>query len=220
MATQVQFTNSYLPVDLTRTSTLYNGVTTLSRSTLLPCQTGQTIHFNLVSGSTVNTDGINQYNLTTFAVLPYEPLNVTAPVAWSVFKWYISYNDQAGQSNLDPFYFSNVTLNVGEAYNYNSRMVTAPYTGYYLIGLSSGAGVGLSGSTFTLQMLKGATGSNVLFGIEHQSTAEGATDLFAHSQMVYLQQNDVLRVVAVAPSYIYSSIIGYEVEWWGMYVYS
>jgi len=220
MATQAQITNSVINGDLTRTSTLYDEVTVLSRNSMLSCQVGQTIAFNLVSGTTVNTDGNYQYNLTTFAVLPYEPLNVSMPVAWSVYKWYISYDNEGGQSNLDPFYFSNVTVNVGEAYNFNTRLVTAPVAGIYYIYLSSGAGVGLSGSTFTIQVMLGATGSNVLFGIEHQSKAEGATDLFGHGQIVHLNAGDVVRVVAEAPSYLYSSIIGYEVEWMGMLLYS
>jgi len=219
MATVVQISTPLLPVGLTRTSTLYNGVTTISRNALVQCNAGQTIQFNLLSGTTVDSDGVHPYNLTTFAVLPYEPINAT-PVAWAVYKWYIAFNNQGGQTNLDPFYFSNVTVNVGSAYNYDSRMVTAPVAGYYFICLSSGAGVGQSGSTFILQLMKGATGSDVLFGIEHQSTAEGATDLFEHCQIVYLNQNDVLRVVAVAPSYIYSSIDDYEVSFMGFLLYT
>jgi len=220
MATEVQITTAAIPVGLTRTSTLYNDVTTISRNTLVQCNQGQTIQFNLLSGTTVNSDGVHPYNLTTFAVLPYEPLNVATPVAWSVYKWYIAFNNQGGQSNLDPFYYSNVTVNEGSAYNFNTRMVTIPVAGFYYIYVSSGAGVGTDGATFTLQLMKGATGSNVLFGIEHNSNAAGATDLFGHGQVVYLNVGDVLRVVAVAPSYIYSSLTGYEVEWMGMLLYT
>jgi len=217
MSTQVQITNAVVPVGLTRTSTLYNGVTTLSRNALLNCVQGQTIQFNLLSGTTVNSDGMFPYNLTTFAVVPYEPVNGNQ-VAWSVYKWYISYNNQPGAANLDPFYFSNETLNVGGAYNYDTDTVTAPQAGYYYIYLSSGAGTGLTGSnTFTLSLMKG---TEVLFAIEHKSSAEGATDLFGHGQVVYLNAGDALHVVAVAPSYIYSSLSGYEVNWLGMLLYT
>jgi hypothetical protein len=217
MATEIQITNNVVSVGLTRTTTLYDGVTTLSRNTLIQCQQGDTIQMNLLSGTTVNSDNIHPYNLTTFAVLPYEPRNVSSPVAWHALKWYISYNNQGGQANLDPFYFSNVTVNVGNAFDMNARTVTAPQSGYYYIYLSSGAGVGLDGQTFTLSLMQD---TNTLFAIEHKSTAEGATDLFGHGQIVHLNQGDVIRVVAQAPSYIYSSLIAYEVEWMGMLLYT
>jgi len=217
MATQAQITTATQSIELTRTSVLYDGVTTLSRNTLVQCAAGQTIQFNMLSGTTVNSVSTNQYNLTTFAVVPYEPLNIQQPVAWAVSKWYISYNNQGGQANLDPFYFSNVTVNVGSAYSFNSRTVTATQTGYYYIYISAGAGVGLSGRTYTFSLMRG---TQVLFGVEHLSSAEGATDVYGHGEVVHLTAGDIIRVVALAPSYIYSSLAGYEAEWMGMLLYT
>jgi hypothetical protein len=172
---------------------------------------------NLLSGTTVNSDGTHPYNLTTLLVAPYELRNTSAKsCAWDVKKWYITYNNQPGQTDLDNFYFTNVTVNSCGAFDMDARTVTAQWAGYYYIWLQSGAGIGKDGSTFSFLLKKAA---QTVFGIEHKSTAEGSTDMFGHGQVVYLDKGDVLSVTAVAPSYIYSSNTSYEVQWSGMFLY-
>jgi len=221
MPTQVMITNPMLPIGLTRTTTLYNNVTTLSRNTIIQCEAGQTISLDLLSGTVANSDGVNKYNLTTFSVIPYEPRNAT-PVVWALNKNYIAFNNQGGQGILNPFFYPNVSINVGNAYNPNSRTVTIPVAGCYYIYISSGAGVGMNGDTFTYQLMSGPTSGTqtLLFGIEHLSSAQGATDMFGRGQVVCLPAGQVLSVVAQVPSYIYSSVTGYETSWFGMLLYT
>jgi hypothetical protein len=216
-ATELEITNDVISVGLTRTSIEYNGVTTLYRNTIVPCQQGATIQYNMVSGTVVNSDGVNQYNLTTLTVFPYEPRNVTIPVAWAVYKWYISFNNKpGGTSVLDPFILTNLTVNEGNAFSLDSYTLTAPVSGYYYTFVSCGAGVGVYGSSFTLQLV---TGSTVLFGVEHGSSASKATDTFGRGGIVYLKKGDVVRLVGLSNSYFYSSLAAYEVSWIGMLLY-
>jgi hypothetical protein len=214
--TELQINNSGISVGLTRTSPGLDGVTTIYRNNLVQCQQGDTIQYNVLSGTVADWDGEHGYNLTTFTVFPYDPRSAT-PIAWAVYKWYISFNNQPGKTTvLDPFEMSNVTVNEGAAYQESDYTMTAPVSGYYFTCVSCGAGVGLSGSTFTLQLV---TGTQVVFGIEHKSTITGATDMFSRCAVVYFDQGQTMRLVGLAGSYFYSSVMNYEVSWIGMLLY-
>jgi len=202
-----------------RTTLKLNGVTTQGRNVIVNCNQGDTITYNVVSGSVTNSDGKNNYNLTTFTVFPYLPRAPTPSVAWGIYKWYIAYNNQNGaQQPLDPFYFTNVTTNVGDAFDVNSRYVTVPYTGYYYICITSGAGVGMSGSTFTFQLQDEQ--NTVLLSVQDQSNSQQATDMYGQCGVFKLQQNERIRCVGAGDSYFYSSIANYELSWIGMLLYT
>jgi hypothetical protein len=175
------------------------------------------IQLNLQSGTVTNTNNVTRHNLTTFLVFPYDPRYAqSTPVSWAIFKWYISFNNEPGQGVLDPFYFSNVTVNQGNAFNYDTRYLTAPVSGYYYMYLSCGAGVGLRPSTFNLAIM---SGNDVILDITNESTAQKSTDMFTNSAVVYLSQGQQVRAVAATGSYLYSSIKQYEISWIGMLLY-
>lgn len=215
--TEVQITTSNsINTGLTRTTINYNDITTMSRNVMVSCNKGETITMNLESGTVVNSDGKNNYNLTTFTVFPYMPRSVQTPVAWGIYKWYISYNNQADQSALDPFYFTNVTVNLGNAYNENSRYFVAPVSGYYYTCITSGAGVGVNGNKFDFQMMRN---SEVLLTVSDQSTIQKATDIFGQCGVVLLNKGDQVRCVGKPGSYFYSSLSAFELSWTGMLLY-
>lgn len=215
--TLVQITTSNsINTGLTRTTVNYNGITTMSRNVIVSCNKGETITMNLQSGTVINSDSTNKYNLTTFTVFPYQPRSVQTPVAWGVYKWYISYNNQANQAPLDPFYFTNVTVNQNNAFNFDSRNVVAPVTGYYYICITSGAGVGVDGNKFVFQMKRG---NEVLLTVSDQSTSQQATDAFGQCGVILLNKGDQIRCVGNPNSYFYSSLSAFEISWTGMLLY-
>jgi hypothetical protein len=214
--TLVQITNDDINVGLTRTSVKFDGTTTQSRNVIINCAAGSKIQLNLVSGTVVDSDNTNMYNLTTFSVFPYLPRNVASPVSWGLYKSYIAYNNEAiSRGDIDPFYFTNVTVNQGSAYDFNSRVLTVPSSGYYFTCVTCGAGVGKNGANFTFTLKKN---SDTLIQLQHQSTSEGATDMFGRCAVVKLNANDQLRCVGVDNSYFYSSLSGYEISWVGFKV--
>jgi hypothetical protein len=219
-STGVQITNNAIPIGLTRSSLLYDGVTTLSRTTILPCTAGSTIQLNLLYGTVVNSDGVNPYNLTTFTIIPYEPANTPTPVSWAAYKWYISFSSPPSQIS-DPFYFSNITINQGNPItSTNPFQITIPVGGYYYIHMSSGAGLGNPQAPSKTYMLSLMRGTQVLFAIEHLSSSLDASDVFGHGGIVLLNKGDNIRCVGAASSYFYSSLENYETSFSGMLLYS
>jgi len=220
-STGVQITNNVIPIGLTRSSLLYDGVTTLSRTTILPCTAGSTIQLNLLYGTVVNWDNKNAYNLTTFTIIPYEPANAPTPISWAAYKWYISFSSPPSQIS-DPFMFSNITLNQGNPISStNPFLITVPVSGYYYVHLSAGAGLGNPEAggykTYTLSLKRG---NEVLFAIEHLSSSLDASDVFGHGGIVQMTKGDVIRAVGAAESYYYSSLANYETSFSGMLLYA
>lgn len=212
---QITTTNS-INTGLTRTTVNYNDVTTMSRNVIVSCKKGETITMNLQSGTVVNSDLKNKYNLTTFTVFPYLPRSAPTPVAWGVYKWYTAYNNQADQSPLDPFYFTNVTVNQNNAFSMDSRLVVAPVSGHYYVCITSGAGVGINGNKFNFQMKRN---KEVLLTVSDQSTTQKATDAFGQCGVFLLNKGDQIRCVGNPGSYFYSSLSAFELSWTGMLLY-
>jgi hypothetical protein len=214
--TSIQITNQDISAGLTRTTLKYDGSTTLSRNLVINCVQGNKIQMNLISGTVINSDDSHKYNLTTLAVLPYIPRNVASPVSWGLYKSYIAYNNEVTSntdtSPIDPMYFTNITVNQGNAYNSNSRVLTVPSSGYYFTCITSGAGVGKSGSSFTLSLKRN---DEILIQVKHTSTYEGATDMFGRCAVLKLNANDIIRPVGESNSYFYSSLTAYEGSWIG-----
>jgi len=213
--TEIQITNQDINLGLTRTTVKFDGSTTQSRNVVINCVQGNKIQLNLVSGTVLDSDSTHNYNLTTFAVFPYIPRHVASPVSWGIYKWYIAFNNEQNTGNtgvIDPFYFTNVTVNQGKAYDANSRVLTVPSSGYYFTCITSGAGVGKNGATFTFSLMRN---SETLIQVDHQSTFEGATDMFGRCAILKLNANDVIRAVGNDNSYFYSSITAYELSWIG-----
>ena len=92
-----------IPIELTRLSTTYNGMTTLSRNVLLQCQAGASVTLTLITGE-VST--LPNYNLVSFGAFPYLPRRVPNPVAWAAYKSYNS--DTSDGAAKNPFYFDTV----------------------------------------------------------------------------------------------------------------
>ena len=209
--TRVQITNDVLPVELTRNSLNYNGVTTLSRSTILQCNAGQKVELNLLTGMVVQSGTAGfQYNLTSFTAFPYLPRNVSQPVAWAAYKDYIV---ESIGGPTDPLYFTNVTVNIGNAYSEQSNTVIAPVAGYYYMNLNVGAGINKT-LELTLQRQ-----NEVFFAIDHTTTNLNAEDSYSHSVIVLLAAGDVVRAVALTDSTIFSGVVGYQTAFVGMLLY-
>lgn len=205
-AIRVSLTGLSRVVELTRNSDLLNGVTTLSRSVLLPCPAQSRIRLNITFGAITNYAA---YQIISFSAFPYLPRYVSS-AAWSLLK---DYSSDTMSGPMDPFYFNIIAYNDNNLYDANSRVVTIRTTGYYYLYISTGTAQ-FSPLTFSLRR-NGAT----LFAITHQARNVDAEDSTGHGAVVALYANDVLKVVGEVESYTYSSDLGHQISFFGMIIY-
>jgi hypothetical protein len=190
---------------LISTSSKHDGIITLSRAVLMPCEADTRVHLYLLNGTVVNYES---YRLISFSAFPYIPRYVI-PAAWSLLK---DYNCDTGHGLLDPFYFNIIAYNENGLWDSGTRKVTIKSSGYYYIYLSTGAY-----ENFPVNMNIQRNGQ-ILFSLSHRS---GLADIesFGHGANVILKANDILKVVAEIPTHSYSTETGHESSFFGILLY-
>ncbi|ESN92318.1 hypothetical protein HELRODRAFT_194269 [Helobdella robusta] len=184
-------------IDLSRLGTNRNGLTSVSRTSLVKCQQGQQIYFKLLSGQ------IDDINLTAFSIFQYKPQYVSEQ-SWGVYKSYNS--DTRDNFPLDPFYFDTPLVNDQGLYDGGNNIVRIQISGYYYVQITAGSQTG-----FNVRMR--------LVRVDGRTGAQNAQDFISHGSIVLLRANDFLKVVADIPSYLYNTIYGYQTSFIGFLIY-
>lgn len=192
---------------LTRDGRRYHGATTVSREFLFDCPAGTKLVLN------VNHSGVvdySNYQLITFSSFPYLPKHV-ASQAWVLLNDNRTFTQG---SPPDPFHFNIVSYNADSLYDVNTKTVRIKTAGYYYVYMSSGT-TRDKPLHFSLQR-NGAT----LMTISHDPKISISDGGVGHGGIVALNANDVLKVVAAAGSYSYSSASELCTSFFGMILYS
>ena len=180
-----------------RLTTNTNGLTTIARSILVPCNKA----VKMVSNFGRITPG-NDQKLISFQVFPY--FRTTESVSWAAYK-------DSNSGAADPLVFEEwlIKQNTNEANN----IVTISKSGFYYIYVSIGT------SPFMKAKVTLRRNNDIVFSIDHQSTNHNGIDVLGHGMVVSLNQNDLLKVVVEPGSSITSNTFGYHTSFLGFLIY-
>lgn len=199
---EIELTGLRYPFQMLRRSNNLNGITTLARSILMPCDAGATVRLQILSGNITDQE---LYELNTFGAFPYTPRNGVS-AAWILMR-------NTTTSREDPFRFNEVIFNDGNLYDYSSRLVTIRTSGIYYVYISSG----LCPNQFLVYRL--VRNDKTLFKINHQVMNYDGGDGVGHGAVVALGAEDRLKVAMDEETYSCSSPSGHETMFFGLLLF-
>lgn len=180
-----------------RLSTNTNGLTTISRSVLVPCNKA----IKLVNNFGKIESGESK-KLISLQVFPY--FRTGESVSWAAYKI-----NNAGPS--DPLNFEEwlITQNTNQVNN----IVTISKKGFYYVYIS----IGTSPNNKAKVTLR--RNSEIIFSIDRQSTNHNGIDVLGHGMVIEMEENDRVRVVVEPNSSIVSNSFGYHTSFLGFLIY-
>lgn len=198
----VELSGLYYPFEMVRGSNNFNGITTLSRSILMPCGAGTKVKPQVLSG---NITDRNPYELITFGAFPYIP-KTGVSAAWVLMR-------NTTTNREDPFRFNQVVFNENGLYDSSSRLVTVRTSGIYYVYIS----VGLCPGQFLVFRL--VRNDKTLFKIDHQVMNYDGDDGVGHGAVVALGADDTLKVAMDEETYSCSSPKGHQTMFFGLLLF-
>ena len=170
--------NGQRQVKMWRNHVAQTGTDMLNRATLLNLVGGERVSIELVSGG-VYSDSNHQ---TAFCGFLYDPISVSAPVAWSAHR------SSSGVGVTNALSFDRTFVNEGNAWN--GTHLTAPVAGFYFVNIDVAASGHLA---LTVTLMKGNT---AIADIYRATTYHTAPDSLGRSIIVEVAKFELLYVRA------------------------
>ncbi|ESO09147.1 hypothetical protein HELRODRAFT_169090 [Helobdella robusta] len=181
-----------------RMSSNINGLTTISRSVLVPCK--RNVQIVLYNGQIVT--GSNA-TLIHFMAFPYERNNGQS-ASWAAYKKSNSTNQQ---------YLSFETWDIMQnVLAVDNSKILISVSGHYYVYVS----IGTSPNKISSVSLR--VNGNIIFRLERLSTNIDGIDVLGHGIMIFLKQNDAVQVAVENQSVICSEEFGYQTSFFGMLI--